>query len=87
MCGAYQEDKKMDKRNKKTGHAGKIRNQLLLTVGFLVGIAMLASSGISLLIAYNSLYEADTRWMQSVAREGKTSLEDWMELNAYGIQT
>lgn len=67
--------------------SGKIRNQLLLSVGSLVAIAMLVSSGISLVIAYNSLYEADTRWMNSVAAEGKTSLEDWMELNEYIINS
>lgn len=66
---------------------GKIRNQLLLTVGFLVGIAMLVSSGVSLVISYNSLYEADTRWMKSVAAEGKSCLENWMELNEYCITT
>lgn len=67
--------------------SGKIRNQLLLAIGSLVAVAMLVSSGISLVIAYNSLYEADTRWMNSVAEEGKTSLEDWMALNEYIINS
>lgn len=67
--------------------SGKIRNQLLLVVGALVAVAMLVLGGVNLLIAYNSLYEADMRWLQSVASEGKTSLESWMELNIYSMNT
>lgn len=73
-----------EKKQKKV-RTGKIRNQLLMTVGFLVAIAMLASTGISLLISYNALYEANTRWLSTVASEGKTELESWLELNEYSV--
>ncbi len=79
--------KKVKQPKEKKARTGKIRNQLLLTVGFLVAIAMLASSGISLLISYNALYEANTKWMSSVAAEGKAELENWMEINRYSMTT
>ncbi len=67
-------------------HTGKIQNQLLLTAGLLTGIAMLIISGISLFMAYRSLYQAATRWMNSMASEGRLSLESWMELNEYSVK-
>ena len=76
----------MGKEKRERKRTGKIRNQLLLTVGLVAGMAMLAISGVSLMIAYRSLYEADTRWMRSAVSEGRSSLEGWMDLNAYSLQ-
>lgn len=77
----------MGKERVQKRRTGKIRNQLLLTVGLLTGVAMLALSSISLFMAYTSLYEADSRWLESVSAEGKTGLESWIELNVYSMQT
>ncbi len=67
-------------------HTGKIQNQLLLTAGLLAGIAMFIISGLSLFMAYRSLYEAAARWMNSMASEGRSSLESWMKLNEYSVK-
>lgn len=78
----------MGKTEKNRGqHTGRIRNQFLVAVGFLVAIAMLVSTGSSLHISYKALYEANIRWLSSVAAEGKTELDGWLELNERSVRT
>lgn len=86
LCSRMQKEAGMGKEKRDKEHTGKIRNQLLLTVGLLAGLAMLAISGVSLVIAYRSLYKADTRWMRSAVSEGRSDLESWMHLNEYSLQ-
>lgn len=69
----------------KTPKTRKIRNQFLITVGILVAVTMLVSTVISLWISYNALHEANTRWLNSVAEEGKTELASWLELNESSV--